>query len=191
MLERLFTSKARVNILNLFYADPEKELYLREIARLSGENTNAVAREARNLVELNILQESSRGYLRVFSVNKNSSIFEGMREIFLRTEGALALLRRSIEALSGVKYALVYGAFAKGLKTDEIDLLLVGEANGDAIAKTIEEIAQKVGRKVYYMLWSEGDYRSKMAERDPMLATILSGATIQLAGSEEGLKALT
>jgi predicted transcriptional regulator with HTH domain len=191
MLERLFTSRTRVNILNLFYASPEKEFYLREIARLTGENPNGVAREAKNLVELNILQEGSRGYLRVFSINRNSSIFEEMKEIFLRTEGALSLLRQEIKTLNGVRYALVYGAFAKRLKTDEIDLLLVGEANGDAVAKTVSVIAQKVGRKVYYMLWSEGDYRSKMAERDPMLISILSSATIQLVGSAEELKVST
>jgi len=191
MLERLFTSRTRVNILNLFYASPEKEFYLREIARLTGENPNGVAREAKNLVELNILQEGSRGYLRVFSINRNSSIFEEMKEIFLRTEGALSLLRQEIKTLNGVRYALVYGAFAKRLKTDEIDLLLVGEANGDAVAKTVNVIAQKVGRKVYYMLWSEGDYRSKMVERDPMLISILSSATIQLVGSAEELKVST
>ncbi|MFZ3059380.1 MAG: hypothetical protein WA102_06515 [Candidatus Methanoperedens sp.] len=44
MLEKLFASKTRVKLLTLFLLNPETEMYVREIARRTNENTNAVRR---------------------------------------------------------------------------------------------------------------------------------------------------
>lgn len=44
MLEGIFTSKTRVKILTLFMINPEKEMFVREIERITKENINAVRR---------------------------------------------------------------------------------------------------------------------------------------------------
>ncbi len=38
MLGKLFTSKTRVKILTLFLMNPEKEMFIREISRVTDEN---------------------------------------------------------------------------------------------------------------------------------------------------------
>jgi len=38
MLRRLLTSKTRVKLLTLFLMNPEREMYIREIVRITNEN---------------------------------------------------------------------------------------------------------------------------------------------------------
>jgi hypothetical protein len=51
MLQRLITSKTRVKLLTLFFMNPDKEMYIRELVRNTDENINSIRRELSNLEE--------------------------------------------------------------------------------------------------------------------------------------------
>ena len=60
MLQKLFTSKTRVKLLTLFMMNPGREMYVREIARSTEENINAIRRELANLEEMGLLKSKRR-----------------------------------------------------------------------------------------------------------------------------------
>ena len=62
MLERLFSSRARVKLLELFLLHPEREIHVREICRITGLNINAVRRELANLEGLRLQSARLHGY---------------------------------------------------------------------------------------------------------------------------------
>ena len=64
MLQKLFTSKTRVKLLTLFMMNPGREMYVREIARNTEENINAIRRELANLEGIGLLKSERRGNLR-------------------------------------------------------------------------------------------------------------------------------
>jgi len=68
-LERLFTSRTRVKLLELFLLHPEREVHVREICRITGLNINAVRRELANLEELGLLRSRRAGNARFYTVN--------------------------------------------------------------------------------------------------------------------------
>ncbi|MDD1669162.1 MAG: winged helix-turn-helix domain-containing protein [Methanomicrobiales archaeon] len=68
-LERLFTSRTRVELLQLFLLHPEREVHVREICRITGLNINAVRRELANLEELGLLRSRRAGNARFYTVN--------------------------------------------------------------------------------------------------------------------------
>jgi len=68
-LERLFTSRTRVKLLELFLLHPEREVHVREICRITGLNINAVRRELANLEELGLLRSRRVGNARFYTVN--------------------------------------------------------------------------------------------------------------------------
>lgn len=76
MLERLFTSKTRVKILTLFILNPNRELHIREVARLIQENTNAVRRELNNLEQTGLLKSNKKGNLKQYTLKKLQSIYK-------------------------------------------------------------------------------------------------------------------
>jgi len=67
MLENLFGSKTRVKILRLFFLDPEKKYYIRQLARELDLQVNSIRRELENLEEIGLLKSS-------FSTNKNDIV---------------------------------------------------------------------------------------------------------------------
>lgn len=60
-LEVLFSSAARVQILNLFLLSPDRQFYQREIERETGQPIRAVQREVKRLEEINLLVRSTKG----------------------------------------------------------------------------------------------------------------------------------
>ena len=107
MLKKLFRSKARIKIIELFLFYSEKNFYLREIARLTNENTNAVRRELKNLLDLNIIQKHKKGNFIFYEINKQSPIYEPLKIMFMRTQSLGSYLQKILKN-KNIKYALIY-----------------------------------------------------------------------------------
>ncbi|MFN2220046.1 MAG: hypothetical protein ACK2UA_15670, partial [Anaerolineae bacterium] len=60
-LEILFSSAARVQMLQLFLLHPESQFYQREIERETGQPIRAVQREVKRLEEIGLLTRSTEG----------------------------------------------------------------------------------------------------------------------------------
>ena len=84
VLRRLFTSEARVRILDLFMTSPD-DLHVREVARRTGLNLNGVRRELENLETAGLLTSTRKGNLRLYTADHNSPIHEELKRIVLKT----------------------------------------------------------------------------------------------------------
>ncbi len=84
MLERLFTSRTRVKLLELFLLHPEREIHVREICRRTGLNINAVRRELANLEELGLLRSRRAGNARFYTANIAFPIYQELVSILLK-----------------------------------------------------------------------------------------------------------
>jgi Fic family protein len=84
MLERLFSSHARVKLLQLFLLQPEREIHVREICRITGLNINGVRRELANLQELGLLRSRNAGNARFYTVNIMFPIYRELLGILLK-----------------------------------------------------------------------------------------------------------
>ena len=84
MLERLFSSRTRVKLLELFLLHPEREVHVREICRITGMNINAVRRELANLEELGLLRSRNAGNARFYTVNILCPIYPELIGILLK-----------------------------------------------------------------------------------------------------------
>ena len=83
-LERLFTSRTRVSLLGLFLLNPEREVHVREISRITALNINAVRRELANLEEIGLLTSCTRGNARFYTVNIAFPIYQELVSVFLK-----------------------------------------------------------------------------------------------------------
>ena len=131
MLRGLITSKTRVKLLTLFFMNPEKEMYIRELVRNTDENINAIRRELSNLEEIGILTSKRRGNEKYYTINKNMPIYNELASIILKTEGIAKVLQEKLSEIGNIKTAFIYGSFAKkeaGINSD-IDLFIIGTVN--------------------------------------------------------------
>jgi len=82
MVEQLFGSKTRVKLLQLFYSNPNRAFYVREITRKIDEQINSVRRELSNLLNIGIITSDNTNNKLYYEVNQKYEYFEPLQQIF-------------------------------------------------------------------------------------------------------------
>src|SRR6266568_9304689 len=82
MIEQLFGSKTRVKLLQLFYSNPNRSFYVREITRKIDEQINSVRRELANMLNIGIIKSDSSNNRLYYEVNREYTYYEPLRAIF-------------------------------------------------------------------------------------------------------------
>src|SRR5215472_11661386 len=82
MVEQLFGSKTRVKLLQLFYANPNRSFYVREITRKIDEQINSVRRELANLLSIGIINSDTNNNRLYYEVNQQYEFFKPLQTIF-------------------------------------------------------------------------------------------------------------
>src|ERR1700759_2344443 len=82
MVEQLFESKTRVKLLQLFYSNPNRSFYVREITRKIDEQINSVRRELANLLSIGIISSDNTYNRLYYEVNQTYNFYEPLKTIF-------------------------------------------------------------------------------------------------------------
>lgn len=85
MIEQLFGSKTRVKLLKLFFSNPNRSFYVREITRKVEEQINSVRRELANLLSLGLITSDSTDNKLYYEVNQEYEHFDALRSMFSET----------------------------------------------------------------------------------------------------------
>jgi len=190
MLQRLFSSRVRVEILSAFLMNPERELYMRELARLTGEDYKNVSMELRNLEEIGLMSSRNEGNLKYFSRNKEFVIYEALKSIFMKTKGAVGILREAVSTKRDIDYAFIYGSFATGEERAEsdIDLMVIGRISLEEVLALIRGPEEKLSREINVSLYDLREIRKRVKDHDPFIMEVLGGSKIMLIGDENELR---
>src|SRR3954447_12266757 len=82
VIEQLFGSKTRVKLLQLFYSNPNRSFYVREITRKIDEQINSVRRELSNLLSIGIITSESNNNRLYYEVSQDYEYFRLFTMIF-------------------------------------------------------------------------------------------------------------
>jgi len=183
MLQKLFTSKTRVKLLTLFMMNPGREMYIREIARSTKENINAVRRELANLEEIGLLKSERKGNLKYYVANEKMPIYNELASIILKTEGVAKELKESLIEIS-VETVFIYGSFASGEATvnSDIDIFIIGEVDEDKLIIKIREIEKTLSREINYVFFTAKEFERKKKSKDPFVLNVLKEPKAMLIG---------
>lgn len=158
-------------ILGLFYSNPDKEYYFREIAKILDKKPGIFQRDLNNLEAREVLRSYFRGKQRYFELNKDYPLYKELKNIIFKTTGAEGKLKDLVNKFSGIEKALLFGSFVKG-ETDElsdIDLLVVGSPNMEEFSQKIRDLEKKLDREINYIVLSPSEYEGKLNKKDPFL----------------------
>lgn len=189
MLERLFTSKTRVSILEEFLLNPDSEYHIREMARIVKITPIYVQKELKNLESLGLLYSKKKGNMVLYKLQVKSPIAGDLKRIFLKTEGIGHDLLQVLD-VKKIKFALIYGSFAKGTETStsDIDLLIIGAINEDDILRSISKTERRIGREINFILWKEKEFLQKVKQNISLVREISKTPVIMIIGDEDELK---
>ena len=159
MLKRLFTSNTRIQLLEIFLLKSGAEFHISALARMVNNIPINVQKELKNLQLAGLLESRKQGNMVLYKLRKESPIAEDLMRIFLKTESIGKEILTKLPDKEKIRYALIYGSFAKGTESSssDIDLLMIGEIDEDSILKSMQKIEKRIGHTINYILWTEKD----------------------------------
>lgn len=121
---------------------------------------------------------------------KSSPIFEEMKGLVLKTSGVAGVLRSALEKVEGIKYAFIYGSFARNVEKPEsdVDLMVVGKGHLNEVEDILSGIERDLGRQVNIIFYSLREFREKMNTKDSFITTVLKNPKIMLIGEENEIR---
>lgn len=189
MIEQLFGSKTRVKLLQLFYSNPNRAFYVREITRKIDEQINSVRRELANLLSIGIIASDTTNNRLYYEVNQTYEFYEPLRTIFgngaaVEAAGepsatkpvaptASSVERDRIKSLGNVEVALYTGQFTRD-ETSGIDALIVGDINQHALQKFMAELEAQEGKEIRYTVMPSNEFNYRRQIKDRFITTVLS-----------------
>lgn len=199
MIEQLFGSKTRVKLLKLFYSNPNRSFFVREITRKIDEQINSVRRELSNLLSIGIITSDNTNNKLYYEVNQKFEYYEPLKQIFGSSKGAKKAVPvasasadeagadADLRAVGRVELAVLTGQFTRD-ETAGVDLLIVGEVNSNAMQKYVDELEAKENKTIRYSVMSLDDFRYRQQIRD-RFATAIQQCKKQVLVDSEGLLA--
>jgi hypothetical protein len=183
MVEQLFGSKTRVKLLQLFYSNPNRSFFVREITRKIDEQINSVRRELSNLLSIGIIVSENTDNKLYYEVNQKYEYYEPLQEIFgggvtkkkrkaAKDAGTDAPVDDEYKALGKVELVVYTGQFTRDERAG-IDLLVVGNINTNALDKFIAELEAKEGKELRYTTMSLADFKYRKQINDRFITGIV------------------
>lgn len=198
MIEQLFGSKTRVKLLQLFYSNPNRSFYVREITRKIDEQINSVRRELANLLNVGIIVSDNTNNRLYYEVNQRYEFYKPLLAIFGKSGGAASKTggkktaattpeTERFKNLGHLELVVYTGQFTRD-ESSGVDILFVGDLNPNAVAKFITELEAQEGKELRYtvMPLSELQYRRQINDR---FVTTIFDAKKQVLIDEGGLLA--
>jgi predicted nucleotidyltransferase/predicted transcriptional regulator len=191
MIEKLISSKARVEILKLLLFNTEKSYYQSQIAKLTNQPIRAVQREIERLLSVNLITEHSEGNRVYYRINPECSILEDLKSIFLKTTGIAEELITHLQAgKKDIVIAFIFGSYARGQEDSmsDIDLIVIGDISSRKLSNILAKPKNLLGREINYAVFSESEFQQKVRKKDHFIKSVLHDQKIFLVGTNDDLK---
>lgn len=195
MVEQLFGSKTRVKLLSLFFNNPGRPFYVREITRKIDEQINSVRRELANLLSIGLVSSDGANNRLYYEVNPKYEYYEQLRSIFIamparsvdpvmkETQEEDQIVKK-IRSTGSIQLAFLTGTFARDNRTN-VDIFIVGDVNKARLAKVVGEMEAEMGRELNYSCLTPAEYDYRMGLNDRFLTNILEAKKIIVIDGQE------
>lgn len=175
MVEQLFGSKTRVKLLQLFFSNPNRSYYVREITRKIDEQINSVRRELANLLSIGIISSDTNNNRLYYEVNQKYEYYDALSTIFGNAkvspskkdaDSGQAVTDDNLSSIGNVELAILTGHFTRD-ESSGVDVLIVGDVNPTQLSKYIAELEKQENKELRYtvMAVDEFNYRKQVNDR--------------------------
>ncbi|MBI2638755.1 hypothetical protein HYW83_04145 [Candidatus Peregrinibacteria bacterium] len=170
MLKQLFTSGARIKLLETFLLNPDGEFFIRELTRRLDEQINSIRRELGNLKSVGLLRSRIKNRKKFYVVNKNFLLFNELRSILVKASSTIDNLSKKLQKLGKIELLVISGIFLE--KNSPTDLFIVGEVDKNQIEDLLtREVSMK--RPIKMSIISKEDFIYRLKINDKFVRDLL------------------
>ena len=180
-------SATEARLLALLTSTPGQEFHTRELVRRVSGSPRPVHLALEKLARQGLVESRRVGPLRLWRMDPGHPLYLSLRDLYARTVGIVAQLRLLLEGHKGIRFAFVFGSYARGDDDtrSDIDVFVVGDLEADPLIAAIQKLEANLGRELNAVVWTEQDLRKRIQERSPFLATVREEPKIWIAGDED------
>lgn len=172
--------------MQLFYSNPNRSFYVREITRKIDEQINSVRRELANLLNIGIIVSDTTNNRLYYEVNQDFEHYQPLRQIFGQQAKTTASKKATdtvvtdgqvsehdkIKTLGNVDIALLTGQFTRDERSG-VDLLVVGDINQKALQNFVSGLEAQEGKDVRYTHMPLQEFTYRRDIKDRFITTVL------------------
>lgn len=175
MIDQLFGSKTRVKLLQLFYGNPNRSFYVREITRKIDEQINSVRRELANLLSIGIIKSDTNNNKLYYEVDQEFQFYGPLLTMFgEQAEGEPVVGEATqLKNVGNIDLALLTGLLTRDERSG-IEVLLVGDINQTQAAKYVVELEVKEGKELRYAVMDIEEFKYRQEVNDRFLTQVLT-----------------
>jgi hypothetical protein len=199
MVDQLFGSKTRVKLLQLFFSNPNRSFYVREITRKIDEQINSVRRELSNLLSIGIIKSNADNNKLYYEVDQEYEYYQPLAMIFggLNIDTPTAEkstqktddeqpevqviadvipehpLAKAIRGTGHIELAFLTGQFTRD-DASGIDILIVGDTNQSKIENFIDELEKTEKKELRYTVMPIETYKYRLQINDRFIGNVLA-----------------
>ncbi len=168
----MFKKYALFKILEVFFREPFKKFYLREIAKIAGVSTQTAKVQLDWLTQNSFLKKEKLGNLYLFKADYESQVFRQFKIAFsvleLEKSGLIQYLKSNYE----INSLVVFGSFAKGEDTSESDIDILLITNSKKSPDLIKYV-KRLGKDISLLQCSYDEWKRKAKSNKAFYEQIL------------------
>ncbi len=192
-IEKLFGSKTRAKLLQLFYENPTRSFYVREMTRVIDEQINSVRRELLNLESIGIIKNENFDNKTYYSANLKHPFYRPMIDIFSKKVDSTR--EKDVKESTWEDYCRPVKNYLKGLVItnrlpgqEGVDMLIIGNDKTKKLTRWAEVIEKKMGKPMNYVILSLDDYIYRKNVRDRFILDVFEMEIAEIYDPEKIIK---
>jgi predicted transcriptional regulator with HTH domain len=206
MIEQLFGSKTRVKLLQLFYQNPNRSFYVREITRKIDEQINSVRRELANLLSIGLIKSDTNNNRLYYEVDQTfehhnalTSMFSGKKFKPSKKDATVVSVTdkdaenvspttaqetedpfaKELSKAGNIRLAVYTGQFTRDDSTG-VDIVIVGDTNYSAIENLIAELEKTEKKELRYSIFTPEEFIYRQQVNDKFIVKLIDARKILL-----------
>lgn len=158
---------------------------LSELSRFTGSANPTVHHEVERLEKAGVLTSHRVGNVRIVRPNPRLAYSGELRSLLLKTYGPVAVLSHLLPQVERVREAYIFGSWARryegetGLSPGDIDLLVIGTPDPDAVYEICRRAEEQLGSAVNPSILSMAEWQKP---KSGFVRSVKDGPRVNLLG---------
>ena len=186
----ILRSAAQARLLTALLLSPEREFTLSALADEAKVSLSTATREVQRAEAAGVVETREVGRSRLARARRKGVLVEALSRLLLVAFGPAAVAREELAVVPGIEAAWVFGSWAArhegvaGPPPNDLDVLVVGEPERNAVYTAAERIERRILRPVHVTFRTPAEWERSVD--DTFLAEVRRRPLVQVAGGRTG-----
>jgi len=193
ILSQILSSHARSEVFRLLFDGQDRELYFREMERLSSISPTGLKKELGHLLEIDLLILKKDGNRVYYSANRRHPLYKEIVGLVEKTVGINSLICEAFKSIDEIEVAFIFGSVAENKEKghSDIDLFVIGEITLRNLVKVLSKIQMAVGREINPHIYSKKELHERIKKKDHFVTSVMKVKKVFVKGVVDDVEGMS